>query len=97
MIMSLIEGLVYVLNKLPSIDRVSDTLIPSTILEGIPKLDMGEKNVSFGLYVMVHIGTANTMKIICVPDILLKSSNNYGGYYYMSIFTRKRIHSYNCK
>ena len=46
---------------------------------------------------MVHIGTINTIKISCVQVIALKASNYSGGYYYMNIFTGKRMHSYNCK
>ena len=44
-------------------------------------MNMVQKNIVFGSSVMVHNGTTNTMKILCVPEILLKASNNSGGYY----------------
>ena len=37
------------------------------------------------------------MKSRCVPEIALKASNDSGGYYFMNIFTGKRMHSYNWK
>ena len=54
---------------------------------------MGEKNIAFGSYVMVNIGTMNTLEIRFVPKIELKASNNYGEYYFMNIFTGKKTHS----
>ena len=33
---------------------------------------MGHKKIAFGSYVMVYIGTTNTIKIRCVPEIVLK-------------------------
>ena len=94
---SLIEGLVDLLNGLPSKYGVSDTLSPSTIMEGRPNVDMGQKMIAFGSYVMGYIGTTNKMKRICVPEIALKASNNSGGYYFMNTFTGKLMHSYNWK
>ena len=78
-------------------DRVSDILSSSTIVEERPKLEMGQKNIAFCSYAMVHNGTTNTMKSRCVPDIALKPSRDYGGYYFMNIFTRKKMYSYNRK
>ena len=46
---------------------------------------------------MVHIGTTNTTKSRCVPAIALKASNYSGGYYFMNIFTGKKMNSYNWK
>ena len=83
------------LSRLTSKDGVSDTIIPSTIVEGIPKLDMGHLNIAFGSYVMVHIGITNTSKIRCVPEIELKAPNYSGGYYFMNIFIGKQMYSYN--
>ena len=56
---------------------------------------MGQKNIAFGSYAMVHIGSTNTMKNRCVQAIALKASNDYGGYYFMNIFTKKQKHIYN--
>ena len=74
---------------LPSKDEVSDTLSSSTIGEVIQKVDLGQKRIAFCLCMIVHVGTTNTMKIRCVPDISLKASNDYGGFYSINIFTRK--------
>ena len=76
---------------------MSDTLITSKIVEGIPKVDMGQKKIAFVSYVMFHIGTSNTTKSRCVPTISLKASNYSGGYYFLNILTGKQIHSYNWK
>ena len=91
------ERVVELLNRFPSKDGVYDTLIPSEIVEGRPKVDMGQKNTAFGLYEMVHIGTTNTTRSRCVPVIELEPSRYSGGYYFMNIFTGKRIYSYNRK
>ena len=74
-----------------------DTLSSSTIVEGRTNVDMVHKRISFGSYPMVHIGTTNTMKSICVPEIALKASNDYSGYYFMNVFNSKLMHSYNWK
>ena len=92
-----IEGVVDLLNRFPSKDGVSDNLSTSTIVEGIPKVDMGQNKLAFGSYALVQIGTTNTMQIRCVPAISLKVSNDSGGYYFMNIFTGKLMHSYNRK
>ena len=66
-------------------------------MEGIPKVSMGQKRISFGLYVMVNIGTTSTIQRRYVTEIALKAPNNYGGCYFMNIFTRKLVHRYNWK
>ena len=43
-------------------------------MEERSKVNMGQKNIDFGSYLMVHIGTTNTMKISCIPEIALKAS-----------------------
>ena len=58
---------------------------------------MGQKKIAFGSYAMVKSSTTNTMKIRCVPDIALKVSKNYGGYYFKNIFIGKQMHIYNWK
>ena len=74
---SLIEGVVYVFNSFPPKDGVSDNLITSTIVQGTPKVDTGQKRIAFYSYEMVHICKTNTIKSICVPEISLKASNYY--------------------
>ena len=43
---------------------------------------------------MVYMGTKGNMKKRCVPAIALKASNEEGGYFFMSLYTGKRLHSY---
>ena len=47
MTISLIEGLVDLLKRFLSKDGVYDTLSTQKIAEGIPKVDMEQKNISF--------------------------------------------------
>ena len=46
---------------------------------------------------MVQIGTKNTTKSRCVPEITLKASSYSGGYYSMNIFTGTLMHIYDWK
>ena len=64
---SLLEGLLDLLNKLPFKYGVSDTLSPSKIVEGRPKVDTGQKKNIFCSYAMVQIDKTNTTRITCVP------------------------------
>ena len=72
MTISIIEVVIDLLNRFLSKVGVSDTLSPLRIVEGRPKVDMGQKNITFGSYVMVHIGTTNTIKTRCASVIALK-------------------------
>ena len=74
-----------------------DTLITSIIVEVIRKVYMSQRKIAFSSYAMVHIGTTNTIKSRCGPEIVLKSSNDSGGYCFMNILTRERMYSYNWK
>ena len=42
---------------------------------------------------MVYVGTRNDMTSRSVPAIALQESNDFGGFYFMSLKTGKRIHS----
>ena len=85
------------MNRLPSKDRLSDDLSPSTIVEGGPKVNMVHWKVYFGSYAMIYIGTMNKIKSRYVPDIAINLSNISGRYFFMKIFTGKRMHRYNWK
>ena len=50
--------------------------------------------MEFGAYAMVYMGTKGNMKKRSVPAISLKASNEEGGYFFMSLYTGKRLHSY---
>ena len=64
---SLIYGVLDLLNMFPYKDGVSDTLSPIKNSGRKKKVDMGQKRIAFGSYVMAHIGTTNTIKSIFVP------------------------------
>lgn len=46
---------------------------------------------------MVYSGTNNTLDARSVSAIALNSSNQHGGYYFMSLYSDRRIHSYEWK
>ena len=62
MIQSLGEGAVGMFNYFPSKNSVSETMIPSMIVEGKKKIYMGLKMIECGAHAMVYSGTKNTMK-----------------------------------
>ena len=64
------------------------------LVGGKRKLDLGMKRLYFGAYAMVHVDASKNMKKRSVPAIALRISNNAGGFYFMSLCTGKRIHSY---
>jgi len=94
MVRSLIEGVVFMLNSFPSKTGISNTMSPGMIVEGRPKIDFSKKKVVFGTYVLVTEGSDNSMKGRATPAIVLRMSNNDGGYFFMSLHTGKRIHGY---
>ena len=75
MVRSLVEGVVNILNYFPSKNGLSNTLSPSTIVEGKPKMDFGRDMISFGSYALVYQGTSNNMKPSAFPAIYLKMPN----------------------
>ena len=99
MVTSLIESTLYWLNAfaIKGSSRVSDTLSPSAIVLGRELPDMNHGCIAFGSYAMVYIGTQNNMAARSEPAIALRSSNEVGGYYFMSLSTGKQIHSYHWK
>ena len=95
MVKSLVEGVVGMMNAFPSKQGISDTLSPSTIVEGKSKLDLKRKIITFGTYALIYTTTSNNMKSRAVPGIALRRSNSAGGHYFMSLHSGKRIHGYN--
>ena len=55
---------------------------------------MSKKRVAFGEYVLDYVGTPNNMIKRGVPEIALKVSNDVVFFYFMSLYTERRIHSY---
>ena len=67
---------------------------PDMLVEGKWKLDFGNKIIEFGAYAMVYLGTHKNMEKRSVPELVLKASNEEGGYFFMSLYSGKRLHSY---
>ena len=97
MTIGLIKGAVKWLNAFPSLTGISKTMSPSTIVLGLPKPNMKYKTIVFGAHAMVYIGTKNNMDARSIPAIALNASNEHGGHYFMSLYSGKRIHSYEWK
>ena len=93
MVHALVEHIVYWLNAFPSNQGIQ--LSPSTIVTGRPKPNFNHTHISFGAYALVHVKSTNNMKGRSVPAIALKASNDWGGFYFMSLLSGKRIHSNN--
>jgi hypothetical protein len=94
MVMAMVDCATLWLNAFPSSNGVSNTLSPATIVQGKPNPDMNHKRIVHGSYAMVYVGTKNNMDRRSVPAIALSPSNMHGGHYFMSLYTRKRLHSY---
>ena len=43
---------------------------------------------------MVYVGTHNNMKKMSASAVVLKASNEEGGYFFMYLYSGERIHSY---
>ena len=78
--------------QFPSKTGISQTIIPSTIVEGKDKPDLGQKKIAYGSYVLAHIGTTNTMKATSVPAIALYSGAN-GTSFFISHWSGRKIHT----
>ena len=82
------------INVFPVQDRVSETLSPSTIVDGHQKLDMSAKLINFISVAFIHFKTTNTMKSRNMSAIAFRPSNENCGHYFFSIKTNRRMHSY---
>ena len=94
MTLMLVEFVLYWLNDIPNTESVSKHTSPSTIVRGHSKPDFKHKHLAFGSYCMMYIGTKNNMKARSVPDISLSLSNQWGGHYFMSLISGKKVHGY---
>ena len=52
------------------------------------------KRIPFGSYTIVYTKTTNIMKARSVPAVALNPSNQSRGYYFMSLYSGRRIHAY---
>ena len=73
---------------------ISKTMLPSIIVEVKPNPDFNQEMIVFGSYALVYTGTSNNMNRIRIPSIALNESKKIRGYYFMSLYTRKILRSY---
>ena len=89
---SLLKHVVQWLNAFP-LQRSRYAVGLSTIVMGMPQTDFNKSRLPFGSYAMVYVGTRNDTTNRSVPAIALQESNDFRGFYFMSLKTGKRIHS----
>ena len=82
------------LNQLPADDRVSKTLLPITLVTGLPSMEYEElMKLKFGVYTQVHQenNISNTNEPRSVESTALYPSGNFQGtWYFMSLTTGKK-------
>ena len=92
----LLKDMVTCLNMLTYKNGTSGNLIPAAIILGFPNTNYNEVNIKFGAYAQVYIGTTNITNHRTVREITTRLENERGGYYFISLATRKHIHSFIC-
>ena len=91
LVIALVMNAVKLINVFPNKTEISRTMSSSTIVLGLQKPNIKFNRIMFGLHVMVYAGTKNKMNARSVPAIVLNSSNKHGGYYFMSLYSGKRM------
>ena len=94
MVYGLVESAIYWTNAFPTKNSASDTLSASSIVIGRASPDGSKPSIAYGSYALVFARSTNIMAARKIPCIALNPSNEWGGYYFMSLYTGKRIHSY---
>ena len=64
----------------------------TTIVQGKQNLDLDQKIITFGAYLMVYISSNRTMKRRRVPTIALNESSKWGVHNSMSSYSDKTLH-----
>ena len=82
------------LNMFPTKNVISSKLNPAAIILGSPNTYYNKIKIKFGAYAQVYIGTTNSTKQRTVGEIALIPENERGGYYFMSLSTRKKLHDF---
>ena len=93
MVTGLLEHVEFWLNAFPSDSAEIKNVSPSTLVTGSPQPNFNKKRVPFGSYVMAYKGTKNDMSARAIPAIALRESNDFGGFYFLSLETGNRFHS----
>ena len=79
----------YLLKHITTKNGISSDLRPTAIILGSPNSDYNKVKITFEAYAQVYIGTTNSTKQITVEVITLRPENEWGGYYFMSLFIGK--------
>ena len=82
------------LNMLPYKNGISSDLSPSTIILGYPNTDQNKLKITFGAYEKVYIGNTNSTKQRTVWEITLRPERERGRYYFMSLATWTKLHTF---
>jgi hypothetical protein len=81
------------INMFPHPDGISTSMLPATIVTGVPKTDYRTLKLEFGTYVQVYDGTSNDTRSRTLGAIATNPTGNTSGdYFFMSLATGKRIH-----
>lgn len=70
-----------------------DNVSLAMIVEGRGCHANSMRRVPFGSYVLANMDTTKNMNTRAVHAITINRSNDFGGYYFYSLETGKRIHS----
>jgi hypothetical protein len=97
MIISLVNVAVKWINAFPPTNGISKSMSPAMIVQGLPKPNLKYKRIVYGSYALVYVGTKSDQSARSVPAIALNPSNEHGGHYFMSLYSGKRLHSYEWK
>jgi len=89
MTVSLVENVLKWLSAFSFKNEVSKTLSPASIVTSKSLPDINYMSIAFRSYAMVYISTRNNMKRRNVLAIALTESNEWGGHYFMSLYTGK--------
>ena len=93
MITGLLEHVELWLNAFPSNSAEIKNVSPATLVTGAPQPDFNRKRVPFRSCVMAYKGTRNDMSARSTPAIALRESNEFGGFYFLSLESGNRFHS----
>ena len=81
------------LNALPSNTVISTTILSRNTIEGVPNLDYNNMSLNLRAYVHSFEGANNTQYSRSVGAVALNTSNERGGYYFMSLRTGRKLHN----
>ena len=81
------------MNAFPSKNGIS-VQSPRNIIEEKPHLDYNTMKLAFGAYVQLYKKTTNTQVARSIGAIAMYPSNERGGYYFMSLWTGRRLHGF---